>query len=276
MKIRIEDNYDDIIAKAQTGLAISKTELSDKSGLSENEIDATLTGLPSKDAITRIADVLNLNGEALYEFAKNGKQPDIKNIEGLAQFNTPCPVPGYEEMTVNAYIVYDPATKAALIFDSGADASPLIEFIQAQSLHVAAIFLTHTHHDHIDDMGNLREAFPDAPIFVSSKEEFQGAQSIDEGFSYTAGNLSLTTYLTNGHSPGGLTYFLMGLDKPVAIVGDSIFAYSMGGAPKAFETALQNNRQKILSLPEETILCPGHGPLTSVAFEKEHNPFFAK
>jgi glyoxylase-like metal-dependent hydrolase (beta-lactamase superfamily II) len=62
---------------------------------------------------------------------------------------------------------------------------------------------------------------------------------------------------------------------PVAIVGDSLFAGSMGGAPNAFRLALENNRNKILSLPPETLICPGHGPLTTVELERRHNPFFA-
>jgi glyoxylase-like metal-dependent hydrolase (beta-lactamase superfamily II) len=67
-----------------------------------------------------------------------------------------------------------------------------------------------------------------------------------------------------------------GLAKPVVVVGDSLFAGSMGGAPNAYEQARKNNREKILSLPPETIICPGHGPMTTVANERVHNPFFAK
>ena len=67
-----------------------------------------------------------------------------------------------------------------------------------------------------------------------------------------------------------------GLDKPVAIVGDALFASSMGGGKVSYLDALRTTRNEILSLPDSTILCPGHGPLTSVAEELEHNPFFAK
>ena len=72
-----------------------------------------------------------------------------------------------------------------------------------------------------------------------------------------------------------MTYFVRGLDRPVAIVGDSLFAGSMGGGNVSYEDALRNNLEKILTLPNDTILCPGHGPLTTVAEEKKHNPFFA-
>ena len=72
-----------------------------------------------------------------------------------------------------------------------------------------------------------------------------------------------------------MTYFVTGLAHPLAVVGDSIFAGSMGGGNVSYKDAVSNNLNKILTLPDETIICPGHGPLTTVAEEKEHNPFFA-
>jgi len=65
-----------------------------------------------------------------------------------------------------------------------------------------------------------------------------------------------------------------GLDLPVALVGDALFSLSIGGAKCAYQLALKNNREQLLSLPSETILCPGHGPMTSVLEECAHNPFF--
>ena len=61
----------------------------------------------------------------------------------------------------------------------------------------------------------------------------------------------------------------------IAIVGDSLFAGSMGGGNVSYEHAMRNNLEKILTLPDETIICPGHGPMTTVGEEKQHNPFFA-
>jgi glyoxylase-like metal-dependent hydrolase (beta-lactamase superfamily II) len=72
-----------------------------------------------------------------------------------------------------------------------------------------------------------------------------------------------------------MTFFVTGLARPVAIVGDSIFAGSMGGGNVSYKDALRNNVEKILTLPDETIICPGHGPMTTVGEEKRSNPFFA-
>ncbi|MDD4932907.1 MAG: MBL fold metallo-hydrolase, partial [Methylacidiphilaceae bacterium] len=85
----------------------------------------------------------------------------------------------------------------------------------------------------------------------------------------------IRTLLTNGHSAGGITYLVAGGARPLAIVGDSLFAGSMGGGNVSYADALRNNREKILTLPGQTVICPGHGPLTTVEEEREHNPFFA-
>jgi glyoxylase-like metal-dependent hydrolase (beta-lactamase superfamily II) len=106
-------------------------------------------------------------------------------------------------------------------------------------------------------------------------EPFPGAEPFDEGTSFTVGGLTIGTRLTSGHSRGGTTFVVDGLAEPVAVVGDAIFAGSMGGGMVSFGEALRNNREKILTLPDDTILCPGHGPLTTVGEEKLHNPFFA-
>jgi glyoxylase-like metal-dependent hydrolase (beta-lactamase superfamily II) len=65
-----------------------------------------------------------------------------------------------------------------------------------------------------------------------------------------------------------------GLAKPLVVVGDALFAGSMGGGMVSFADALANNRSQIFTLADETVICPGHGPLTTVGLEKRHNPFY--
>jgi glyoxylase-like metal-dependent hydrolase (beta-lactamase superfamily II) len=82
---------------------------------------------------------------------------------------------------------------------------------------------------------------------------------------------------TPGHSEDSVTYLIGNWqeDAPhIAVVGDALFAGSMGRGNVSWEVARQKVRDQILSLPPETLICPGHGPLTTVAQEKEHNPFF--
>ena len=75
-------------------------------------------------------------------------------------------------------------------------------------------------------------------------------------------------------SPGGITYVIEGLQRPVAIVGDALFAQSMGGGMISYQDALSTNRSELFTLEDHTVICPGHGPMTSVGEEKSHNPFF--
>ena len=114
-----------------------------------------------------------------------------------------------------------------------------------------------------------------APAFVGDREPIDGAQTFAPGREFHAGKLKIETRLTWGHSPGGITYVVTGLERPVAVVGDAVFAGSMGGGGVSYADALNTNREGIFSLPDQTIICPGHGPMTTVGEERTHNPFFA-
>ncbi len=190
-------------------------------------------------------------------------------FEGLAQFNTP-----FNDMTVNAYLIWDPAAKVAAAFDTGSDCAGILERLDSLGLTLRFIFLTHTHGDHIFDLDRLIQR-TGAPAFVSSREPLEGAESIEPGRKFFLGSLRIGARLTWGHSRGGLTWVVTGLRRPVAVVGDALFAGSMGGGMVSYEDALKTNREEIFSLPDDTILCPGHGPMTSVGEERANNPFFA-
>ena len=177
-------------------------------------------------------------------------------------------------MIVNAYVIWNEVSRKAWIFDTGTDAGPILDFLGERQLKVESIFLTHTHRDHISCLEELNEQAGSKSIYVHELELFDGCIPIQESFDHSIDSLSLVAKHTHGHSVGGMTYIISGLAKPVAVVGDAIFAGSMGGGMVSYEDALQTNREKIMSLPDETILCPGHGPLTTVAGEKANNPFF--
>lgn len=268
MPIPLEDNVSDIIGKAQRGLGISDSQLAERAGVDADKIRKLRSGDFDEEAIQRVAPVLKLSGAALRKLA-SGKWEPVDEIAGLAQFNTT-----YHDMTVNAYLVWDPATRDAIAFDTGADCGEMLRRIDEDKLSVRLILLTHAHPDHVADLRRLRQT-ADAPVYISELEPEEGAQPIAEGKRFKAGSLKIEARLTSGHSPGGMTYVITGLARPVAIVGDSLFAGSMGGGNVSYEDALRNNRDKILTLPDETIICPGHGPLTTVGKEKRDNPFFS-
>jgi len=270
MSIPLEDNVSDIIGKAQRGLGISDSQLGEKSGGSVEKIRKLRDGDCGDDVVERVAPILKLNAAALRKLAGGNWNPEsIGEVEGLAQFNT-----NYGDMTVNAYLAWDPVTREAVAFDTGADCGGMLQRIEQENLSVKLILLTHAHPDHVADLHRLRKA-TGAPIYISKLEEAEGAEAVEEGKRFRVGSLEIEARLTSGHSPGGMTFVVTGLSRPVAIVGDSLFAGSMGGGNVSYDDALRNNREKILTLSDETIVCPGHGPLTTVGKEKQDNPFFA-
>jgi glyoxylase-like metal-dependent hydrolase (beta-lactamase superfamily II) len=270
MAIPLEDNVSDIIGKAQRGLGISDSRLAEKSGITADRTRKMREGAFEGDALERVAPILNLDAAALRKLADGQWHPEaVEEIEGLAQFNTV-----YGDMTVNAYLAWDPASRDAVAFDTGADCREMLNRVAKEKLSVKLILLTHSHPDHVADLRRLQNE-SGAPIFISDRETAEGAEPIAEGKRFRVGALEIEARLTWGHSPGGMTFVITGLAHPVAIVGDSLFAGSMGGGTVSYEEALRNNREKILTLPSETIVCPGHGPLTTVGKEKRDNPFFA-
>jgi len=267
--IPLEDNAADIIGKAQRGLGISDSELAEKAKVNAQTIRKLRDGDLDESALQSVAPVLGLDARSLSDLVKGEWHPKkIESFDGLAQFTT-----DYNGMAVNAYLVWDPTSRVAAVFDTGADSKEMVRFAKRQKLDVQLILLTHAHPDHVADLPGLREE-AGADVFTPSREPVPGAEPIDEGKKFRLGNLQIDTRLTWGHSPGGMTYVVTGLARPIAVVGDSLFAGSMGGGNVSYRDALQNNLEKILTLPDETIICPGHGPMTTVGEEKEHNPFF--
>jgi glyoxylase-like metal-dependent hydrolase (beta-lactamase superfamily II) len=270
MNIPIEDNFTDVIGKAQCGLRLDDAALAERAGISVGEVQALKYGKVDESAMRKVATVLSIGGDALLALAQGSYIPrGIPEIEGLAHCNTV-----FGDMTVNSFVVWDPASREAAFFDTGADGDPMLDTARKHNLNVTQILLTHTHGDHVLDLDRLKERTK-ARAYVCEKEPLDGAESFAPGRAFAIGKLTVETRLTSGHSAGGITYFICGLSVPLAIVGDSIFAGSMGGGMVSYDDALRNSREQILTLPDETVLCPGHGPLTTVGEQKRANPFFA-
>ena len=269
MNLPLEDTFADILSKARRGLGIEVEDAAAKAGLSTMVANSVLGGNFDETGVHALASVLGLRPERVVAMGRGEYSPeDIPLLDGLSQFNTP-----FDDMTVNSYLAWDPATKEAVAFDTGADATGMLETIKEHGLTVKLILLTHSHGDHILELDRLVEK-TGAPAFIGEKEPVEGAESFTPGKTFSVGSLTIESRSTWGHSPGGVTYVVRGLSRTVAIVGDAIFAGSMGGGNISYQDALQTNRDNILSLPEETVICPGHGPLTTVGEQKRVNPFF--
>jgi hypothetical protein len=117
-----------------------------------------------------------------------------------------------------------------------------------------------------------------ATVWASEIEpsDAPGAQTFKENAHFHFGELSVKTLYTFGHSPGMTSFVVTGLSWPLAIVGDSIFASSMGGSPTHFKDQFENNRTKLMTLYRDTVFACCQGPLTTLTQERVHNPFFSR
>jgi hydroxyacylglutathione hydrolase len=267
MKIPLEDLFEDIIGKAQRGLKLSDEEVAAKAGLASSTLKRLRTGSGTRVEVDALARALELMPEPLWESFQRGWEPEPVSVDGLEQVNTD--MLGF---TVNTYLAWDPSSRSGALFDAGIELATLLAIRDSRNLKLESIFITHTHEDHVAALKEIA-AKTGARVFGPSLEPVSGATSVQEGNRFEIGKLKVEAMLTNGHSPGGISYVIEGLSVPVAVVGDSLFAGSMGGAPNAYALALTNNREKLMTLPADTVLCPGHGPVTTVGEERQHNPF---
>ncbi len=265
MPLALEDNFDDVINKALRGLKLADSEAAARAGLPTTAVVALRRGDFDEFAVRRLAPALGLHADALVALGKKQYAPSVAAPDGLHRATT-----SWHDMLVNAYLVWDPATGEAAIFDTGADASPLIAEIVHRGLKPKTVYITHTHPDHIAALS----AFSKLEVVTHRLEPVAGARLIEEGFTAKIGSLHLSARLTCGHAVAGLTYVIQGLERPLAIVGDALFAGSMGGGKVSWEDALRTNRESIFTLPDDTVICPGHGPLTTAGLEKGHNPCY--
>jgi hydroxyacylglutathione hydrolase len=182
-----------------------------------------------------------------------------------------------------------------LVVDPGLEAGPLIEFLEDRKLRPAAVVLTHGHVDHIAGLAALRKKFPDARVYIHKLDANMLAEpyanlSIMSGISFTTepedvaleepdvidlAGIKLQVLHTPGHTPGGICLYTA--EDGVIFVGDTLFAGSIGRTDFPggnTSKLLRGVKEKLFTLPGETKAYPGHGPATTIADEKAHNPFF--
>ena len=267
--IPLEDDWSDILRKARRGLNLSESDLAVATHLPEDRIASLFSGTRDSEAMDRVATALQLDNTKLRAIEQGEYHPGAITLpDGMAMFSS-----DWDGMQVHSYLAWDRETFEAVAFDTGADAGEMLSYLAKQGLHLRYVLLTHGHGDHLFDLDRLAEKTGAQPS-ICDREEVPGIDSFAAGQEFLIGSLRIETRLTWGHAAGGITYVIHGLESPVAVVGDALFAGSMGGPKISYRACLATNRREILSLPPQTILCPGHGPLTTVALERANNPFF--
>lgn len=273
--MNLEDHVGDILRKGRLHAGVSLETAAAAAGLTPADLDT----LENSGAISpppryaALAELTGLNARKLEEIA-GGWQPvpvDFTAWRELRQLTSTD-----DGMAVNCYLVWDEVTRDAALFDTGFDAAMITRVIETEQLQLRYVFITHSHVDHVAALGEVRQRFPKARL-RSNSPSAPVDQRNRANDCLALGNLRLTMRDTPGHAADGVTYLIGNWpeDAPhVAIVGDALFAGSMGRAAENPTLAKQKVVEQILSLPAATLLCPGHGPVTTVAEEKAHNPFF--
>ena len=215
----------------------------------------------------------------------------------------------------NARLVHDAETSTVCIVDPGGEIPRIISVLEELDPKSVQVLLTHAHIDHGGGVANCLEALTEkfgqkpplaahsegmvrgsiaqqAAVFGLPQAEYRNVPEpdlvLDEGDTYTIGGYGGAVYWTPGHAPDHLSiYFekakvelhqngVEHVDAPILIVGDALFAGSIGRTDLpggSHPTLLQSIKEKLLPLPEDTVVLSGHGPNTTIGREKESNPF---
>jgi glyoxylase-like metal-dependent hydrolase (beta-lactamase superfamily II) len=273
--MNLEDHAGDVVRKGRSMTNVSSSAAALAAGLSKDELAAfEEAGQAAKRVrFGSLGDAIGLNGTKLEKIA-NGWKPVEKDLSLWRELR--CIATTAQTITVNSYLVWDEVSREAALFDTGWEAAPLFKYIEENQLTPRHLFITHAHDDHIAALGGIRERFPKLKLHSGSKNAPVDQRNRANDFIHL-GSLRITNRPTPGHAEEGTSYVIgtWPEDAPhVVIVGDAIFAGSIGRGTQSWEIARQKVREQIFSLPAETLICPGHGPMTTVAEEKENNPFF--
>jgi hydroxyacylglutathione hydrolase len=198
--------------------------------------------------------------------------------------------PGFGE---NSYIVWRDAERRAVCFDPGSSVSGMLELLEQEGLTLEAVLLTHAHLDHVEGVARL-VAVTGAPVYLHPADRFlydhvasqarqfgmrveeppAPAHALAHGQQLELGGVRYDVAHVPGHSPGHVLFHVA--DAGCAFVGDVVFQGSIGRTDLPggdYAQLISAIREHVLTLPEETVLYPGHGPETTVGHEGTTNPF---
>jgi hydroxyacylglutathione hydrolase len=196
----------------------------------------------------------------------------------------------------NCSVIGDETTHEAMVIDPGDDIQGVLALIRKHNLQVKQIVITHAHIDHVGGAMKLRAA-TGAPILLNQNDyallkmlDEQAAwigmrspgkvdidRSVTSGETVTAGSLSANIFHTPGHTEGSICLYFPADKKLIA--GDTLFAGSIGRTDLpggSMQKILRSLHDTVLALPDETVVVPGHGPLTTIGEERATNPFLVK
>jgi glyoxylase-like metal-dependent hydrolase (beta-lactamase superfamily II) len=195
----------------------------------------------------------------------------------------------------NGFVLGCPRTREGVIVDPGDEVDDLVESARRHGLRIVRILLTHAHLDHITGVAAAKRAF-DVPVFLHKDDEFLYNAAVQQGLMFgfrveqpppidvfygpgvdvSFGDVKVDVLHTPGHCPGGVCLAVTHGETTELIVGDTLFAGSIGRTDLPggdYETLIHSIRTVLFAFPDDTPVHSGHGPVTTIGQERRTNPF---
>jgi hydroxyacylglutathione hydrolase len=275
-RLPIEDTFGDILRKAMRGTRTSPAQLANATGISEPAIGRWLKddGSANDGEAHAVAEVLRLNGPKLADRAAQRWYPPAIERSDIRRHAQDSDVPS------NGYVFFLEHGRRAALVDPAGNAANLLRILRDGDYRLEYILITHKHNDHCDAAAPVAKAFPQARIVMHELDVAaigalaDSALRVRDGETLSFGDGSTIRMLhTPGHTDGSSCFIF----QDAVFTGDTIFAGSVGGAygdASTYDDILSSVRRKLFTLPDATVVMPGHGPPTTIGQEKQHDPFF--
>lgn len=274
-QLSLEDEFGDVVRKRMLGLKLTPEQLSEKSGVPVPQLKEWFAyrGTATPEQARSLATILGLKVEALLASAAASWYPSPTMAPHVTRHAMlPHPSNGY---------IFDPGDrKHAALIDPAGRPEHLLALLQEGGYDLDTILITHKHDDHCDAAQEIADAFPRARIFMHRLDVHaigslsQRATILDDDAEFPfAGDFTIRALHTPGHTDGSVCYLV----GDIVFTGDMLFAGSIGGAygdDTTHDDIRNSIATKLFKLPDSTNVMPGHGPSTTIAQEKNHNPFF--